>query len=98
MPMNSTSQNPGRKFPLGSGPNSINNRTLYATLGVATAAAFLFILVLYAWHGLNPLNRIGYGVFMSLLPAVGAFVVLKFTNFFASWRGAAIVYLVLFVL
>ena len=93
------SQNPARKFPFGSGPNAMNNRTLYATLAVSAAAAFVFTLLLYAWlSGRNPVSRLGYGIFVSVLPAVGALIVLKLTNVFVTWRGAAIVYFALFVL
>lgn len=75
-----------------------NNRTLYLTLAVSAGLAFLFTLILYAWHGRNPLNRLGYGIFVSVLPAVGAFVLFRLTKLFVSWQRTAIVYLVLFVL
>jgi hypothetical protein len=96
MPMNSTSQSPG----LSSGPNAINNKTLYATLAASAGIAFLFILLLYALlSGRNPVpSRLAYGIFISVLPALGAFVVLKLTHVFVSWWGAVIVYLALFVL
>jgi hypothetical protein len=68
------------------------------TLAVSAGLALLFILLEYASHGRNPLNRLGYGVFMSVLPALGALVVIKLTRLFVSWLGAVIVYLVLFVL
>jgi len=98
--MNSASQNPGQKFPIGSGPNAMNNRTLYATLAASTAVGFVFILVLYAsLSGRNPVpSRVAYGIFVSVLPALGALVVLKLTNVFVSWWGAVVVYLALFVL
>lgn len=77
----------------------MDNRTLYLTLAVSTSLGFLFILGLYASvFGLNPFNRAGYGFFVSVLPALGALLVIKLTRLFASWRGAAIVYFVLFVL
>jgi hypothetical protein len=100
MPMNSTSQNPGQKFPLGSGPNAMNNRTLYTTLAASSGVGFVFILLLYAsLSGRNPVpSRLPYGIFMSVLPALATFVVLKLTNLFVSWWGAVIVYLALFVL
>jgi hypothetical protein len=90
--MNSTtSQNPG--------PNALDNRTLIATLAMSTSLGFLFVLVLYmALSGRSPGPRVPYGVFVSVLPALGAFVVLKLTNLFVSWWGAVIVYLALFVL
>ena len=98
--MNSTSQSPGQKFPMGSGPNAMNNRTLYATLAASTAVSFVFILLYYASiPGHNPIPaRLAYGIFVSALPALATFVVLKLTNLFVSWWGAVIVYVALFVL
>jgi hypothetical protein len=86
-----TSQNPG--------PNALDNRTLIATLAVSTSLGFLFVLLLYmALSGRSPGPRVPYGVFVSVLPALGAFVVLKLTNLLVSWWGAVVVYLALFVL
>ena len=98
--MNSTSsQSPGRKFSLSSGPNAMDNGTLIATLAVSTSFGFVFVLLLYvALSGRSPGPRVPYGVFVSVLPALGAFIVLKLTNVFVSWWGAVIVYLALFVL
>lgn len=78
----------------------MNNRTLWATLAASTAVGFVFILVLYAsLSGRNPVpSRVAYGIFISVLPAVATFVVLKLTNLFVSWWGAVIVYLVWFAL
>lgn len=96
MPINSTSQNPGRT--LSPRRNVMKDRTLLLTLALFAGLAFLFTLALYAWQGSNPFNRLGYGVFVSMLPAVGAFVLLKLTKLFSSWQRAAIVYVVLFIL
>lgn len=97
--MNSTPQNPGHKFPFSSGHHVMNDRTIYVTLAVSTTLGLLLILLeYYAVQGRNPFNRLGYGVFVSLMPAIGAFVVLKFTTFFESWKGAAAVYIVLLIL
>lgn len=95
--MNSTSQTPEHRFSLGSGPNA-HNKMLYLTLAASASLAFLFILVLYLRSG-NPLSsRVPFGIFMSLLPAFGAFLVLKLTKLLASWRSAVVIYVVLFVL
>jgi hypothetical protein len=95
MPMNSTSQSSG----YGSGPNAIDDKTLLMTLLASTALGYLFVLGLYVVaFGLNPGARLGYGFLVSVLPAVGAYVVLKLTNFFISWRGAVIVYVAFFIL
>jgi hypothetical protein len=97
--MNPTSQNTGHRFPFSSGHTVMNGRTLYVALFTATALGFLLILLEYkVVQGHNPFNRMGYAVFMSVVPALGALLVLKLTNFFVSWRGAAIVYIALFVL
>ena len=96
--MNS-SQNTGHRFPFSSGHNVMNDRTIFVTLAVATVLGFLFTLFeYYALQGRNPLNRLGFAVFMSVVPALGALLVLKLTTYFESWRGAAIVYIAFFVL
>lgn len=76
----------------------MNNRTLYVTLAVSSGLALMFILIEYALHGGNPLNRLEYGLFMSVLPALGTLIVLKLTKLLVSWRGAALIYLLLFLL
>jgi hypothetical protein len=78
----------------------MNNRTLYATLAASTGVGFVFILLLYAsLSGRNPVpSRVAYGIFVSVLPALATFVVLKLTNLFVSWRGAVVVYVAWFVL
>jgi len=97
--MNSTSHTPEHKFPFGSGPNAMNNRTLYLTLLASACLGFVSILTLYAVTAPNPVSsRLAFGIFLSLLPAVGAFVVLKFTKRLVSWRGAVFIYIALFVL
>ena len=96
--MNSTSQNPGQKFPFGSGPNAMNNRTLYVTLAASTALAFLFTLILYvALSGRSPLPRLHFGIFVSVLPALGVLLVIKLSRALISRRGAVTIYLMLFV-
>lgn len=86
----------------------MNNRILYVTLAVAAAITFAFTLILYAWltrsSSVSP--RLGYAVFVSLLPALGALVVLKLTRLSIPWRGtvlsikstAALIYFLLFLL
>lgn len=97
--MSTTSQNLPSKFRSGSGHNPMNNRILYLTLAASTVLGFVAILVIYAAvFGLNPQNRLGYGVLVSLLPAVGALIVVKLTTVFETWRGAFMVYLAFFAL
>jgi len=99
--MNSTSDTPARKFPFGFGPNAMNNTTLYITLAASVAAGLLFILVFYSSRPGNPnpiASRLPYGIFMSVLPALFALVVIKLTRIFVAWWGAVVVYLALFCL
>ena len=96
--MNPTSQHPESKFPVSFGHNPMNNVTLYLTLALSAILGFVVILVIYAAvFGLDPRNRVGFGLLISVLPALGAWVVIKLTRLFRSWRGAVIVYLALFV-
>jgi drug/metabolite transporter (DMT)-like permease len=93
--MNSTSQTPDTKFSLGSEPNV---RTLYLTLIASAVAAVLITFLFYIWRGGDPSNRWPYVLFVSLLALLGAFVFLRLTKRFVSWRGVALVYFLLFVL
>lgn len=95
--MNSTSQNP--EHTLSSGPDAMNNTTLYITLAVAAGIVLLCTLLIYVSNsGRNPLSRLPYGLFVSGLPALGTLVVVKLTRLFVSWRGVATVYLLLLFL
>jgi|GEM_PF-2238990 len=97
--MNTTSENSGQKFPFSSGHNVMNNRTIYVTLAVSTAIGFLFTLAKHQFvQGLNPFDQLGHDVLTSSVPALGAFVVVKLTSVFLSWRGVAVVYIALLVL
>ena len=97
--MNPTSKNPRGKFPISSGQNlQLNNWAVYVALAVCVVVGFSFTLILYASFGHNPLNRLGYGFFVSLLPAVGSWIFLKFTRLLVSWLGVAIIYVLLFLL
>ena len=96
--MKTTSQPSGHKFPFSSGHDVMDNRTLYVTLAWSIAVAFTFTLIeYYAMQGRSPFNRLGYAVFISVLPAVGVWGVLKLTKLLLSWRGAVFLYVVFFV-
>jgi hypothetical protein len=95
MPINPTCENAERNFSLGSEPNS---KTLYLTLGICAGVSLLGVLLLYASYGRNPLYRLGYGILVTVLPALGTLVFVRLTSRFVSWRGVVLVYLVLFVL
>jgi hypothetical protein len=97
--MNSTSHTPGNKFPFISGHNPMDNRILYLTIFFSATLGFAFILAIYVGvFGGNPVNRVGYGLLVSVPPALGALLVVKLTRVFESWRGAAVIYVALFVL
>jgi hypothetical protein len=99
MSMNTTSQNPGNRFPFNSGPNAMDNRSLYLTLAVSAGLAFLITLIIYASiSGRNPLTRVGYGILVSLVPALGVIAVIKITRLLVSRVGAVFIYTILFVL
>jgi hypothetical protein len=97
--MNPTSQNPGTKFPFISGHNPMDDRTLYLTLVASACLSFAVILIFYAAvFGRNPANRVGFGLLVSVPPALGTLLVAKLTKAFESWLGAFLVYLALLVL
>jgi hypothetical protein len=77
----------------------MTNKTLIATLAASANVAFLFTLLQYAsLSGRFPVTRLGYNLFVSVLPALGAFVVLKLTRLFVSLQGVVMIYLLLFLL
>lgn len=76
----------------------MKNKTMYLTLLACAVTAFLFILARYLWNGHNPANRLGYGIFISMVPALGALVVLKLAKLSRSWKWTAAVYGLLFML
>jgi uncharacterized membrane protein len=70
----------------------MNDRNLYLTL--AGSAALTLALTLLRYHRVSPDNdliaRVPYGLFVSVLPALGTLVVLKVTRL--SWRWSVLVY------
>ena len=96
--MNPTSQSPGQAY--SSGPNAMDNKTLFTTLAASTFIAFICWLILWMARSgqTNPLPRVPFSLLVTVLPALGAYVVLRLTNISISRRGAVIVYVALFVL
>lgn len=96
--MNPISQSPGQAFR--PGPNAMDGRILFTTLATATVFALAFVLVLWMARSgrMNPIPRIPFGLLVTVLPALGAYVVLRVTNIFISRRGAVFVYLALVLL
>lgn len=70
----------------------MTNKTLYTTLAICTILAFLFTLVLSTMIDGNPFARLGHSLLTSLLPALGALVVIKLTLVVGSWRGVTLIY------
>jgi hypothetical protein len=78
-------------------PKGNGNRTQYVTLVSAVILAFLFTLALYTWQGGNASSRLGYATFVSVVPAIGAFLLLRLTKISLRWLGVAVLYFILFL-
>jgi|GEM_PF-3868490 len=76
----------------------MRNRTRYLTLLACALAAFLFTIARYLLVGGNPSNRMGYAIFISTVPALGALLLLRLTKLFRSRPQTIAVYVLLFVL
>jgi hypothetical protein len=95
--MNSASEDSRRG--LFFGPAGNGNRTQYVTLIIAVSLGFLFTIALYTWRGGgNASSRWDYAIFVSLIPAIGAFLLLRLTKISLTWLGVAALYLILFFL
>lgn len=76
-----------------------NDVTIWLTLATCAAAGLASILALYAIaSNRNPLNRLGYGVFVSAAPAIAALVASKVLHLRLSKIDAVLLYLGLFIL
>ena len=82
----------------------MKNKTLCLTLIACAVAAFVFTLARYVWIARqlgiesNPSARMGYATFISIVPALAAFIVLKLARRSLSWKWTAAVYALMFVL
>jgi drug/metabolite transporter (DMT)-like permease len=74
----------------------MKNKILLTLLACAVTA-FLYTLTRYLLAGGNPMNRMGYAIFICLVPALGALLLLKLTKLIRSWPRAVAVYVLLFV-
>jgi hypothetical protein len=63
-------------------------------LGMCTVVTCAGILALYASYGLNPTSRVGFALFTSVVPALGAGLILRFWR--ASPLLAVFIYFALF--
>jgi hypothetical protein len=98
MPIKSTTDNPETKFWNSPGPNVLNNGWLVLTLFVYACLGCAFLLLINALRGGNASNRIGFAVFMSIMPALVALAFLRLTKLLVSWPGAGTLYLLIFFL
>lgn len=72
--------------------------TLYETLLIAAALVFTFTLALYAIvFGGNPVNRIGFALFVSVFPAALTLMIVKLMRLSETWWRVALIYSVVFV-
>ena len=75
----------------------MKNRTVAITLVVSTVLALANILFSYYLAGRNPANRLGYGIFISVVPALAAYVWIRRKRVSWSWQQVAATYVVLYV-
>ena len=76
----------------------MKNKALMLRLLLCAIVAFLFTIARYMWVGGNPLHRWRYGLFVSVLPVLGALLWIKFRKLSLSWQQTAGMYFLLFVL
>lgn len=71
-------------------------RSRILTLLICFLGGFVVTLLIYYFiFGLSPLNRIGYGIFVSLTPAIFTLLAPKF--FISSKKKTGLTYLVLYM-
>lgn len=75
----------------------MKNRTVALTLLISTVLALANILFSYYLAGRNPANRLGYGIFISVVPALAAYVWIRRKQVSWSWQQIAATYVVLYV-
>ncbi len=68
------------------------------TLLTCVVTTFSLILTCFVWNGGNPSHRLGYGIFMSVIPALAALLLLKLTKQAFSWQRIVGDYVLLFVI
>ena len=73
-------------------------KSIPLTLLACAVTTFLFVLTRYVWNGGSPSHRLGYGIFISVIPALGALLLLKLTKPSSSWQRTVGVYVLLFVI
>lgn len=79
--------------------DKMNSKAIYVSIALCAGLVFILTLLLYflvSKH--NPVPRLHYGLFVSVLPAIGTLVVLKLTKLSVSTRGAILIYGLFFLL
>jgi uncharacterized membrane protein YjdF len=76
----------------------MKDRAISLTLLACAVTTSLFILTRYVWNGGSPSHRLGYGIFMSITPALAAVLLLKLTKPSLSWQRTVGVYVLLFAI
>jgi hypothetical protein len=74
----------------------MKSRTVAITLVTSTVIAFGNILLSYYLAGLDPVHRLGYGVFISVTPAVAALLWIRLRKVSWAWQQIAATYIVLY--
>ena len=98
MPIKSTSENPETKFWNSPGPNVLNHRRQIVALLASVCVGFAAVLILYRLHGGDPFKRVGFALFVSVVPAFSALAFLRLTKLLVSWQGVATLYLLILFL
>jgi hypothetical protein len=76
----------------------MENKIIVLTLIACAISTFLFFVSRYVWNGGNFSSRLGYSFFMSIVPAVATFLLLKLMKpKSAMWQTAVGIYFILFV-
>lgn len=71
---------------------------LLTKLTIITIAGFVFSLAVNAILGGNPFNRIGYALFVSVVPGIASFLLFRFRRLSATWLRVVTIYLLLFAM
>jgi hypothetical protein len=79
-------------------PESTKESKVSLTLLFCALVTFVMVLAVYAFvFDLNPLNRIGYAMFMSFAPGAAPFLVAKVLRT-SSVKWSILIYVVMFVI
>ena len=98
MPIKSTSENPETKFWNSPGPNVLTNKRQVVALFASACVGFVAVLILYYLRGGDPFKRMGFALFVSVVPAFSALAFLRLTKLLVSWQGVATLYLLILFL